>query len=654
MTTYNTKNPVPSSDARDRYDNSQVFDELMNGAAPNTPDRLGVLRQSWAGMETEFQMFLANSGLESTHLTYVDGTPLVASRPTQLIDRAGSIYRVKLPASFPVTLTGTWATDQNLLVDVGDAALRASLAASSGSDMVGFIQAGTGAVTRTAQSKMRDTVSVKDFGAVGDGVTDDTAAFNAAISYANSRGGVDYGGVVGTTIFIPDGRYKIGSLNPITRSGCEFVGSSRNGTVLLLTSNVTTFTFGNGGLSGDYVVGGGVSNLKLEYATAPSANSRVFAFNLAYRLKFSDLLLINVAILARLGESASGPCGGIAFVNIDGSKPNVACPLFEVRYGAGLFLTDVHVFVAVSNPVHPVGMDTLDGINVLDCFVGFWDTVQASNCIFERFSGGLAVTAGSGMVYQNMFFSNVIMDYFRKSCVSLESHSGGVVAGVHFDNTSWFASWESNAIQLSGSGYNDNHCFAGKVVIAGIAGVKYSLANAKNVNFIGMQVTSCNRMGIAQGAMIFDANSSGFTVNACRGNSDTTGVGFPWRAPYGINIAANCDFMVVSANQFEGSTAGYSIATNSTASINRIVSGNSGANYAGVASGIYLAASGVAKYNFTSTSVDCYVYGGTVSEITVNGLRIGGATSGCFSLDPGQYISVSYTVAPNFTSVVKA
>lgn len=75
------------------------------------------------------------------------------------------------------------------------------LAASSGSNLVGFLQAGTGAATRTAQAKMRDVVSVKDFGAVGDGVADDTAAIQAAINYTqdNNR----------TLEFETGGKYKI-------------------------------------------------------------------------------------------------------------------------------------------------------------------------------------------------------------------------------------------------------------------------------------------------------------------------------------------------------------------------------------------------------------------------------------------------------------
>ncbi len=56
----------------------------------------------------------------------------------------------------------------------------------------GFIQAGTGAQQRTVESKLQDVVSVKDFGAVGDGVTDDTAAIQAAIESLPTDGTLSF------------------------------------------------------------------------------------------------------------------------------------------------------------------------------------------------------------------------------------------------------------------------------------------------------------------------------------------------------------------------------------------------------------------------------------------------------------------------------
>ena len=79
-------------------------------------------------------------------------------------------------------------------------------------DMPLFTQLGTGAVARTFQNKEEDLISVRDFGAVGDGTTDDTDA----ITNADALEGKTY---------LPAGTYKSTVASP-SLGGC-FYGSGR-------------------------------------------------------------------------------------------------------------------------------------------------------------------------------------------------------------------------------------------------------------------------------------------------------------------------------------------------------------------------------------------------------------------------------------------
>lgn len=108
---------------------------------------------------------------------------------------------------------------------IAAAAQIAQLAAPTGSTLVGFKSNKTNSVSRTVANKLDDLVSVKDFGAVGDGTTNDTAAFTALESNYQGQT-IDLGGktyvvnsdFVGNTYV--NGRLKIGTTT-LTKSTIE-------------------------------------------------------------------------------------------------------------------------------------------------------------------------------------------------------------------------------------------------------------------------------------------------------------------------------------------------------------------------------------------------------------------------------------------------
>ena len=162
------------------------------------------------------------AGTSTPLATYTDqggATPnanpvILDSRGEAAIWFGDSSYKLILRTSADVLI---WTADNVT-------AALASLAASSGSSLVGFLQAGTGAVARTVQAKAREVFSVKDFGATGDGTTDDTAAINLAITAANTAGG--------GRVIIPAGATYIVTANTVSGIATGVAG-------IVLKSNVT-------------------------------------------------------------------------------------------------------------------------------------------------------------------------------------------------------------------------------------------------------------------------------------------------------------------------------------------------------------------------------------------------------------------------------
>lgn len=142
---------------------------------------------------------------------------------------------------------------------------------------IDFIQAGTGAVVRTALAKMREPVSVKDFGAVGDGVADDTAA----ILLAFQNGG---------HVVFPTGTYKV------TTVLCQNI----NGLTVDARSATFTSQYGNVfAFKGcdNFAWFGGVINAGTgpnpAYTTTPESLPQNFLVFDANRIILSEMTVVN-------------------------------------------------------------------------------------------------------------------------------------------------------------------------------------------------------------------------------------------------------------------------------------------------------------------------------------------------------------------------
>ena len=108
--------------------------------------------------------------------------------------------------------------------------------------------------SRQLSDRFADTVNVKDFGAVGDGVTNDTAAIQSAIDYAGTQGG--------STVYVPAGDYLIFSELLLAESNVSLAGDGHDCNLFAQSTKGTRLIWG-GGVNAGYMVGVRTTDLNI-------------------------------------------------------------------------------------------------------------------------------------------------------------------------------------------------------------------------------------------------------------------------------------------------------------------------------------------------------------------------------------------------------
>jgi len=208
------------------------------------------------------KLYSYEAGTTTPQTTYTSANGLTAHTNPIVLDSAGRVatgeiwltagqnYKFVLKTSTETTLA-TWDN----ITGINGTGI------TSNADNVEYDPPFTGALTSgyTVEDKLAQTVSVKDFGAVGDGATNDTAAFVLALDASDS-------------VYVPEGTYLVDTVKFLQRGGTSLIGQSKITTVLKASASSTKLLDISGTVS-NYIIENTVENMTLDMSSMVNVNT---------------------------------------------------------------------------------------------------------------------------------------------------------------------------------------------------------------------------------------------------------------------------------------------------------------------------------------------------------------------------------------------
>jgi len=152
--------------------------------------------------------------------------------------------------------------------------------------LVTYTPAGANAVTTTVQAKLRESVSVKDFGASPSNTSgQNTTAFQNALNAHD-------------TIYVPDGTYLCGALT--FNAGNVLLGESRQNTIITYTGSTTFIT---GGADLNRV---GLENISITASGSPTGYGIFFDLSTVRQPRFVNIAVTGFASAIRIDDALNG------------------------------------------------------------------------------------------------------------------------------------------------------------------------------------------------------------------------------------------------------------------------------------------------------------------------------------------------------------